>query len=310
MGGNRERGSEENTLSLTIEESERRALRVLSACAPPLALNAPRGVASRGLQREREGWQLLRVGPRRAARPALSSLAPPPPPLPPPRPPPRSRSTSPSFLLSPLSLHTPHAHTAPPSIPKPLAFLAAAAVLLASPSADAKVVLAKSTSKKVFQGEPSAPRERAAPAAKAAKKAGGGFITPSIGPSAGVLALPGEWSRGHRGVAKGSPRGHRGVTEGRVRVRARSSLNPPLTPLHALFFLSLFSSNPGAILGIAGAAALASSVDSSFGTFIDKATLRDCNNYAGYEPALKGEGGPPARAAPGGGAKKVLKKKK
>jgi len=114
-------------------------------------------------------------------------------------------------------------------------------------------------------------------------------------------------------VEEGSPRGHRGVTEGSPRgafALARALLLNPLSPLHALFFLSLCSSNPGAILGIAGAAALASSVDSSFGTFIDKATLRDCNNYAGYEPALKGEGGPPARAAPGGGAKKVLKKKK
>ena len=84
---------------------------------------------------------------------------------------------------------------------------------------------------------------------------------------------------------------------------------PSLSPVPSSLSLSFFFS--GAVLGIAGAAALASSVDSSFSDFIDKATLRDCNNYAGYEPALKGEGGvsPPAggRAAP---AKKGLFKKK
>jgi len=67
---------------------------------------------------------------------------------------------------------------------------------------------------------------------------------------------------------------------------------------------------PVAILGIAGAAAAASAADAGFGAFIDGASLRDCNNYAGYEPALKSEGGPPTRAGGGAAPKKMLKKKK
>ncbi len=43
--------------------------------------------------------------------------------------------------------------------------------------------------------------------------------------------------------------------------------------------------------------------------FIDKATLRDCNNFAGYEPALKGEGGVAPRAAPAKAKKSLFKKK-
>ena len=65
--------------------------------------------------------------------------------------------------------------------------------------------------------------------------------------------------------------------------------------------------NTAAILGIAGATALASSADASFGDFIDKATLRDCNDFAGYEVVLKSSAGPPARAGP---AKKAAPKKK
>ena len=188
-------------------------------------------------------------------------------------------AAQPPPLLSPL----PHAASA---APKALAFLAAASILLAGPhAADAKVVFAKSDAKKVFQGEVSKPREKA-PAAAKEKKSGGGFITPSIGPSAGVLALPGKSDERER---------HAPETHAKPRGFLISSL---------LFF------SPGAILGIAGAAALATSVDSKFGDFIDKATLRDCNNYAGYEPALKGEGGPPARAAPKAIKKSGLFKKK
>ena len=68
---------------------------------------------------------------------------------------------------------------------------------------------------------------------------------------------------------------------------------------------------PVAVLGIAGAAAAASVADSGFAKFIDGASLRDSNNYAGYEPALKSEGGPPMRAAGGAAPKKrsFLKKK-
>jgi hypothetical protein len=67
---------------------------------------------------------------------------------------------------------------------------------------------------------------------------------------------------------------------------------------------------PLSLLGIAGAAAAASAADSGFGEFIDGASLRDCNNYAGYEPALKSESGPPTRAAGGAAPKKALKKRK
>ena len=74
-------------------------------------------------------------------------------------------------------------------------------------------------------------------------------------------------------------------------------------------FFSFFFPSPGAILGIAGVAALATTVDSKFVDFIDKATLRDCNNFAGYEPALKGEGGVAPRAAPAKAKKSLFKKK-
>jgi len=96
-----------------------------------------------------------------------------------------------------------------------------------------------------------------------------------------------------------------------------SPLLPPLlssSSIHFFFFLSLFLfflffPSPGAILGIAGVAALATTVDSKFVDFIDKATLRDCNNFAGYEPALKGEGGVSPRAAPAKAKKSLFKKK-
>ena len=198
-----------------------------------------------------------------------------------------------------------------------MAFLAAAALLLAAPSADAKVILAKSNPKKVFQGEASTPRERSAPAEKAAKKAGGGFafVTPSIGPPTGVLALPGE--------LEGEGKRER---MGRVVPQAASPSPSPShllsshllssSSIHFFFFLSLsfsffsfFFPSPGAILGIAGVAALATTVDSKFVDFIDKATLRDCNNFAGYEPALKGEGGVAPRAAPAKAKKSLFKKK-
>ena len=77
----------------------------------------------------------------------------------------------------------------------------------------------------------------------------------------------------------------------------------------SLSFFSFFFPSPGAILGIAGVAALATTVDSKFVDFIDKATLRDCNNFAGYEPALKGEGGVSPRAAPAKAKKSLFKKK-
>ena len=122
--------------------------------------------------------------------------------------------TSPSLPPRPPLLSSP----APTTAPRHLALLAAAAVLLASPSADAKVVLAKSAPKKVFQGEASTPRERAAPAEKAAKKSAGagvgGFVTPSIGPSVGVLALPGKRER-----QEAEGRGEKGQREKRVGAR-------------------------------------------------------------------------------------------
>ena len=98
-------------------------------------------------------------------------------------------------------------------------------------------------------------------------------------------------------------------------------LPPPLIIINPFFlfsvslslsffsFFSFFFPSPGAILGIAGVAALATTVDSKFVDFIDKATLRDCNNFAGYEPALKGEGGVAPRAAPAKAKKSLFKKK-
>lgn len=40
---------------------------------------------------------------------------------------------------------------------------------------------------------------------------------------------------------------------------------------------------PAALLAVGGGTAAALSLDPKFGTFLDKATLRDCNEFAGYE---------------------------
>jgi hypothetical protein len=123
------------------------------------------------------------------------------------------------------------------------------------------------------------------------------------------LALPGElgglgwWEGGEREGAGSLARAHLPLSA--LSLSQFFSLtphqNPPHTPTHT---------NTAAILGIGGAAAFASSADSKFAAFIDKATLRDCNDYAGYEPALKGEGGLPAGGGGGAGRKAAPKKKK
>ena len=154
------------------------------------------------------------------------------------------------------------ARSTPPLLsrsPAPLAAAAlAAALLFASPtSVDAKVVLAKPETKKVFQGEKAAPRAPTAPKAK--KAAGGGAgaaVLPSLG-NAGTLALP------------------------------------------------------AALLAVGGGLVAAQSVDPRFAEVLDKGSLRDSNEYAGYEVRAQEKGGSVGVcAAPGGDGRKNERKRR